>query len=242
MEPCGSVAVTQRRGVPDVELRFDGAAWVRRAIACPPGSSGLSSLAVDANGALWAAWTGWPAAGGGGSVAPRPGWRASTGRAGWRSPSSTASSSPIPPSSGPLQPVTCGSSMTPRSPVTRGAGEPGQGGALRRNELDRGGVAKGVPWPTSWLRRRDAVGVNWWVPASAGANRGADRAPPATTGRHGRSPTTAPGFRGWSWPPSLRMGRSSAGSASTPSASRTGHRHPDRCATDARERPEGEVA
>jgi hypothetical protein len=40
-------------------LRFDGAAWVRRASAgCPPESSGLSSLAVDANGALWAAWTG----------------------------------------------------------------------------------------------------------------------------------------------------------------------------------------
>jgi len=41
-------------------LRSDGAAWVRRAVAgCPPGSSGLSSLAVDANGALWVAWEGW---------------------------------------------------------------------------------------------------------------------------------------------------------------------------------------
>jgi hypothetical protein len=40
-------------------LRFDGAAWVRRAVAgCPPGSSGLSSLAVDANGTLWAVWEG----------------------------------------------------------------------------------------------------------------------------------------------------------------------------------------
>ncbi len=61
--------------------------------------------------------------------------------------------------------------------------------------------------------------------------------PPATTGRRGRSPLTAPAFRGWSWPPSPRTGRSSAGSASTSSASR-GHRHPERRAADARERPE----
>jgi hypothetical protein len=40
-------------------LQFDGTAWVSRAAAgCPPESSGLSSLAVDANGALWAVWTG----------------------------------------------------------------------------------------------------------------------------------------------------------------------------------------
>ena len=40
-------------------LRFDGGAWVRRAVAgCPPESSGLSSLAVDPNGALWAGWSG----------------------------------------------------------------------------------------------------------------------------------------------------------------------------------------
>jgi len=40
-------------------LTPDGTAWVRRAVAgCPPDSSGLASLAVDANGALWAAWTG----------------------------------------------------------------------------------------------------------------------------------------------------------------------------------------
>jgi hypothetical protein len=44
-------------------LRFDGAAWTRRAFGCPPGSSGVSSLAVDANGALWAAWTGWTGSG-----------------------------------------------------------------------------------------------------------------------------------------------------------------------------------
>jgi len=48
------------------QLTFDGAAWVRRAIACPPDSSGLSSLAVDANGALWAAWTGLAPCDGGG--------------------------------------------------------------------------------------------------------------------------------------------------------------------------------
>jgi hypothetical protein len=48
-------------------LRFDGAAWVRRAIGCPPESSGLSSLAVDANGALWAVWTGRVACDGDGS-------------------------------------------------------------------------------------------------------------------------------------------------------------------------------
>jgi len=36
-------------------LRFDGTAWVSRAVAgCPPESFGLSSLAIDANGALWA--------------------------------------------------------------------------------------------------------------------------------------------------------------------------------------------
>jgi hypothetical protein len=36
-------------------LRFDGTAWVRRAVAgCPPESFGLSSLAIDASGALWA--------------------------------------------------------------------------------------------------------------------------------------------------------------------------------------------
>jgi hypothetical protein len=35
-------------------LRFDGTAWVRRAVAgCPPGSFGLSSLAIDASGGLW---------------------------------------------------------------------------------------------------------------------------------------------------------------------------------------------
>ncbi len=36
-------------------LRFDGTAWVSRAVAgCPPESFGLSALAVDASGALWA--------------------------------------------------------------------------------------------------------------------------------------------------------------------------------------------
>jgi hypothetical protein len=40
-------------------LQLDGGAWVGRAVAdCPPESSGLSSLAVDASGALWAVWTG----------------------------------------------------------------------------------------------------------------------------------------------------------------------------------------
>ena len=36
-------------------LRFDGTAWASRAVAgCPPESFGLSSLAIDATGALWA--------------------------------------------------------------------------------------------------------------------------------------------------------------------------------------------
>jgi len=36
-------------------LRFDGTAWVSRAVAgCPPESFGLSSLAIDASDALWA--------------------------------------------------------------------------------------------------------------------------------------------------------------------------------------------
>jgi len=36
-------------------LRFDGTAWVSRAVAtCPPESFGLSSLAIDASGVLWA--------------------------------------------------------------------------------------------------------------------------------------------------------------------------------------------
>jgi hypothetical protein len=36
-------------------LRFDGTAWVRRAVVgCPPESFGLSSLAIDASGTLWA--------------------------------------------------------------------------------------------------------------------------------------------------------------------------------------------
>jgi len=39
-------------------LTPDGTAWVRRAVAgCPPDSPVLSSLAVDATGVLWAAWT-----------------------------------------------------------------------------------------------------------------------------------------------------------------------------------------
>jgi sugar lactone lactonase YvrE len=39
-------------------LTPDGTTWVRRAVAgCPPDSPVLSSLAVDANGVLWAAWT-----------------------------------------------------------------------------------------------------------------------------------------------------------------------------------------
>jgi sugar lactone lactonase YvrE len=38
-------------------LQLDGTAWVRRAVAgCPPDIPVLSSLAVDANGVLWAAW------------------------------------------------------------------------------------------------------------------------------------------------------------------------------------------
>ncbi len=46
-------------------LQFDGTAWVGRAVAdCPPESSGLSSLAVDARGELWAVWTGWSQDGG----------------------------------------------------------------------------------------------------------------------------------------------------------------------------------
>jgi hypothetical protein len=50
-------------------LRFDGAAWVRTAVVgCPPDSSGLSSLAVDANGAVWAAWTGMAPCEGGGWI------------------------------------------------------------------------------------------------------------------------------------------------------------------------------
>ena len=48
-------------------LTPDGKAWVRRAVAgCPPESSGLSSLAVDVNGALWVAWTGMAPCDGGG--------------------------------------------------------------------------------------------------------------------------------------------------------------------------------
>jgi len=48
-------------------LTPNGTAWVRRAVSgCPPDSSGLSSLAVDANGALWAAWTGMTPCDGGG--------------------------------------------------------------------------------------------------------------------------------------------------------------------------------
>ena len=46
-------------------LQLDGTAWVGRAVVdCPPESSGLSSLAVDAHGELWAVWTGWSQDGG----------------------------------------------------------------------------------------------------------------------------------------------------------------------------------
>jgi hypothetical protein len=50
-------------------LTPNGMAWVRSAVSsCPPDSRGLSSLAVDANGALWVAWTGMAPCEGGGWI------------------------------------------------------------------------------------------------------------------------------------------------------------------------------
>jgi sugar lactone lactonase YvrE len=161
------------------ELTVDGAEWVRRAVACPPDSSGLSSLAVDANGALWAAWTGMVACEGGGwGGCPTAGlarlhgqrWEAIREIGGFELTNPTIVGTT---QTGDMwvvdDPTELRDPAEPERPVTAARFD---GTDWTVVELPEGFMADVVVAPdgTLWAWA-------YWTPASTGGNRGADRGP-----------------------------------------------------------------
>ena len=162
------------------KLRFDGAAWVRRAVSgCPPDSYGLSSLAVDASGALWAAWTGMaPCEGGGWIGCPAAGLARLDGQS-WEAIRELGGLELANPTivgttrTGDMwvvdDPTAFRDPAEPESPVSAARFD---GTDWTVVELPEGFMADIVVAPdgTLWA-------WTWWVPASAGGGREVDRGP-----------------------------------------------------------------